>query len=53
MIKKLNKKYHRHLCFSCISYLSFGIEIAAETKPQPCYILLKIDFKRDIIRAKI
>ena len=41
------------MCFSCISYLSFGIEIAAETKPQPCYILLKIDFKRDIIRAKI
>ena len=23
-----------HLCFSCISYLSFGIEIAGETKPQ-------------------
>ena len=25
-----------HLCFSCISYLSFGTEIAGETKPQPC-----------------
>ena len=25
-----------HLCFSCISYLSFDIEIAGETKPQPC-----------------
>ena len=25
-----------HLCFSCISYLSFGTEIAGETKTQPC-----------------
>ena len=30
-----------HLCFSCISYLSFGTEIARETKPQPSYILTK------------
>ena len=28
-----------HLCFSCISYLSFGTEIQGETKPQPCQIL--------------
>ena len=28
-----------HLCFSCISYLSFGTEIAGETKTQPRYIL--------------
>ena len=28
-----------HLCFSCISYLSFGTEIAEETKTQPCLIL--------------
>ena len=28
-----------HLCFYCISYWSFGSEIAGETKPQPCYIL--------------
>ena len=28
-----------HLCFSCISYLSFGTEIQWETKPQPCQIL--------------
>ena len=28
-----------HLCFSCISYLSFGTEIAEETKTQPCSIL--------------
>ena len=27
-----------HLCFSCISYLSFGTEIAGETKTQPCLI---------------
>ena len=30
-----------HLCFSCISYLSFGTEIQGETKPQPCQILTK------------
>ena len=28
-----------HLCFSCISYLSFGTEIAEETKTQTCKIL--------------
>ena len=28
-----------HVCFSCISYLSFGTEIAGETKPQLCQIL--------------
>ena len=28
-----------HLCLSCISYLSFGTEIAGETKTQPCLIL--------------
>ena len=28
-----------HLCFYCISYFSFGTEIAGETKPQPCQIL--------------
>ena len=25
-----------HLCFCCISYLSFGTEIMGETKTQPC-----------------
>ena len=29
-----------HLCFSCISYLSFGTEIEGETKPQPCFRIL-------------
>ena len=28
-----------HLCFSCISYLPFGTEIAGATKTQPCWIL--------------
>ena len=28
-----------HLCFHCISYFSFGTEIAGGTKPQPCQIL--------------
>ena len=28
-----------HLCFSCISYLSFGTEIVGGSKPQPCWIL--------------
>ena len=28
-----------HLCFSCISYLPFGTEIAGGTKTQPCWIL--------------
>ena len=32
-----------HLCFSCISYLSFGTEIEAETKPQPSQILTNIN----------
>ena len=27
-----------HLCFSCISYLSFGTEITGDTKTQPCLI---------------
>ena len=34
------KNYIMHLCFSCVSYLSFGTEIAwettGETKTQPC-----------------
>ena len=32
MIKKLKKSNIMHLCFSCISYLSFGIEIAVDCK---------------------
>ena len=28
-----------HICFCCISYLSFGSEIVGETKTQPCQIL--------------
>ena len=35
MIENLKKNNIMHLCFSCISYLSFGTEIAGETKPQP------------------
>ena len=35
MIKTL-KNNIMHLCFSCISYLSFGTEIAGETKTRPC-----------------
>ena len=35
MIEILKKNNIMHLCFSCISYLSFGTEIAGETKPQP------------------
>ena len=35
-LKKLKNKMH--LCFSCISYLSFGTEIEGETKTQPCLI---------------
>ena len=35
MIENLKKNNIMHLSFSCISYLSFGTEIAGETKPQP------------------
>ena len=30
------RKRLKNLCFSCISFFSFGTEIAGETKPQPC-----------------
>ena len=45
-----------HLCLSCISYLSFGTEIAGETKTQPCQILTSttmssIDFIGYIVLA--
>ena len=36
----MEKNNIMHLCFSCISYLSFGTEIAGETKPQPCFRIL-------------
>ena len=38
MLKKLKKNNIMHLCFSCISYLSFGTEIVGETKTQLCLI---------------
>ena len=31
MLEKIEKNHIMHLCFSCISYLSFGTEIAGET----------------------
>ena len=40
MLKKVKKKNNAmHLSFSCILDLSFGTEIAGETKTQPCQIL--------------
>ena len=38
MLKKVKKNYIMHLCFSCISYLPFGTEIAGETKTQLCCV---------------
>ena len=35
---KIEKNNIMHLCFSCISYFSFGTEIAGEIKTQPCLI---------------
>ena len=36
LASKIEKNHIMHLCFSCISYLSFGTEIARKTKTQPC-----------------
>ena len=35
---KIEKNITMRLCFSCISYLCFGTEIAGEIKTEPCLI---------------